>query len=112
MNITEVGKAMEDGQIAYSPTDKWKIIKKENGLYYYHGEDKENSQIVSVDMNIIYINDWEIELPFVDFWTAWQAARDENWAILWEKAECPTIYSNLLYISPEMINGRWQILNQ
>jgi|GEM_PF-5724800 len=113
MNVIELGRMMEVGDIAYSPEDTYKIIKKENGLFWYEGEGCDNSSIVELTDQVLFYEQWEIELPYVDFWTAWTTAKKEGWAIKYEKADQPICYSNnIVYLSKEMIDGRWQILNR
>src|SRR5690349_14532071 len=101
---------MNDGQTAYSKELNQRVIKLEYGIYYYDNNiPSEALPVLDCNMNYLLTDDWEIDLPFVDFWTAYQAARDEGLEILWEGAEYPYVYDNLRYISLEMLNGRWQI---
>lgn len=110
MNIVELTKAMEEGQTAYSQELKQKVIRKDYGLYYYEGDNLPNDTLVDCNMNIILTDDWEIEVEWADFWTAWQAAK-EGWVIKSEHREIPTVinnsYATLHYFE---IDGRWQIL--
>ncbi|QWU14209.1 hypothetical protein SAMN04487895_101498 [Paenibacillus sophorae] len=113
MNIVELVKTMTDGQTAYSYNLKERIIKKYWGLYIYQGENESNDTILDCNMNYLLEDNWEIDLPYVDFWTAYKVAKEEGWAILSEFNEFPMdIQHSDRDFSQKEIDGRWQILNQ
>jgi hypothetical protein len=111
MNVLELWRHMDIDDIASHPKDLCKIIKKEDGLFWVSTRGEVTNEYVALNSLLLEDTDWEIDIPFVDFWTAYQATRDEGWAIKWEGAEVPYTYDRLITVSLEMLNGKWQILN-
>ncbi|TVY09832.1 hypothetical protein [Paenibacillus cremeus] len=105
MNLCELVKVMEDGQVAFSKECDERIFY--SGAIFRH---KESGKEVVCDFNYLLAEDWEIEVEWVDFWTAWKAARDEGLAIRSEHSWNPVVFQNIVAVNKEMINGRWIIL--
>jgi|GEM_PF-6686568 len=60
MNIVELVNKMSNDEIAYSNELNERLIKKDYGLYLYHGPNQVNDTIVDCNMNYLLTEDWEI----------------------------------------------------
>jgi hypothetical protein len=98
---------MSVGQTATSLHDSDKIYKSDYALHW----SSEEGDVVELNANVLSDNTWEVDVEWVDFWTAFQAAKKEGWAILSEfDTQRPIVLPTNNYFSQGAIDGRWQIL--
>ncbi|QSF43359.1 hypothetical protein [Paenibacillus tianjinensis] len=64
MNIVELANKMGNDEIAYSNELNERLIKKDYGLYLYHGPNQTNDVIIDCNMNYLLAEDWEIIYDF------------------------------------------------
>jgi hypothetical protein len=108
MNVCELWNKMSVGQTASSKNEPYKIYKSEYGLYW----NEEDGGLIQLNVNVLCDDEWEIDISWVDFWTAYQSAKKEGWSILSEFRSTPSVLQNGHGFEQYEIDGRWQILNQ
>ncbi|OME55588.1 hypothetical protein BSK59_14035 [Paenibacillus odorifer] len=108
MNVVELWNNMNVGQTATSTEAGGTIFKTDYSLNW----DDDTGEIVELNANVLCDETWEIDNDWVDFWTAFQAAKNDGWAILSEFRSTPIVLnSSDFYLQQNEIEGRWRVLD-
>lgn len=118
MNIVEAARKMRAGQFAHSKEVQERIMLDDNGYWFFYVDDEGRKGLrLDFNKNEWDANDWEIEIQWVDFWTAWQARINEKKKIRSEHWH-ETVHIDANYdlgsvndrLTEKAINGKWQII--
>jgi len=113
MNIVEVAQKLKSGQFAYSKDTGDRITKIDDYHLYYVNPDNDVCDKIDFNPNVWCDDSWEIEIEWVDFWTAWQARKERGVSIRSENWH-NTIHFDILNtktLNEDEINSKWQILD-
>lgn len=117
MNIVEAVRKMKPNQKVYSECVQLRLVLQEDGSYLrYLYDDGTQGARIDFDFGEWTADDWKIEEEYVDFWTAWNAHKNEKKKIrseYWHE----TVYYGLTEqygvgdgrLTHEQIDGRWII---
>jgi hypothetical protein len=114
VNICEVAKIMKPLQKVKSESAQVTLIMDEDGyrFHYFNEESNTIEDYFNFNANEFLADDWEIVWEEVDFWTAWNAYKNEGKKIrctLWKKID--KYYYSAYTLSYKEISANWIIVD-